>query len=152
MSRRMRVLLTASTVLPLGLLVLSFEASARPSTLGGCFFPVPAVDSFDTEYSGAVTPSPDPKACMQQCQEFRRGCGAVIKDSGRCIQDVLRSFVAGSLRRCQALPDPVARQDCKDASKNDVSGFVNLLASDLSNAAQMCSDDTASCLAACTPP
>jgi hypothetical protein len=152
MSRRLRVLLAALTVLPLGSFVLSIEASARPSTLGGCFFPVPAVDSFDLEFSDAVLPSTNPKACTQQCQEFRRGCGAVIKDSGRCIQDVIRSVLAGSLRRCQALPDPVASQDCKDASKNNVSGFANLLASDLSNAAQMCSDDYANCLAACTPP
>jgi hypothetical protein len=148
----MRVLRAALTVLPLGLLALSLDASARPSTLGGCFFPLPAVDSFDAEYFGAVILASDPKACMQQCQEFRRGCGAVIKDSGRCTQDVIRSVLAGSLRRCQSLPDPTVRQDCKDASNNNVSGLESLLASDFTTAAQMCSDDYASCLATCTPP
>ncbi len=152
MSRPMRVLLAALTVLPLGLLVLSLEASARPATLGGCFFPIPAVYEFDAEYFGAVILASDPKACMQQCQEFRRGCGAVIKDSGRCIQDVIRSVLAGSLRRCQAVPDPTVRQDCKDASQNNVSGLESLLASDLPNAAQTCRDDYTSCLATCTPP
>jgi hypothetical protein len=64
MSRQNGVLFGASTLLALGLLVLSFEASARPATLGGCFPPVPAVQSFDSEYFPAVSLSGDLKACM----------------------------------------------------------------------------------------